>query len=168
MKIKKESATPSSAPEYFKGLSKKEKEERERVIAKRSKMDDDDPDAYKGFRTDKGEKTKVSTHTKKFKQMYGESAWDTLKEVWQMSKSLNELSASTEKSLKTKAEKAGMPYGILKQVFNRGMAAWKTGHRPGAAQQQWAHARVNSFTTKSPGTWGKADKDLAKKVRGKK
>jgi hypothetical protein len=28
-------------------------------------------------------------------------------------------------------------------------------------------ARVNSFVTKSSGTWGKADKDLAAKVRGK-
>ena len=28
-------------------------------------------------------------------------------------------------------------------------------------------ARVNSFVTKSPGTWGKADKDLASKVRSK-
>jgi hypothetical protein len=27
-------------------------------------------------------------------------------------------------------------------------------------------ARVNSFVTKSSGTWGKADKDLAAKVRG--
>jgi hypothetical protein len=26
-------------------------------------------------------------------------------------------------------------------------------------------ARVNSFATKSPGTWGKADKDLADKVK---
>jgi hypothetical protein len=45
------------------------------------------------------------------------------------------------------------------------MAAWKGGHRPGAGQQQWAFARVNSFVTKSSGTWGKADKDLAQKVR---
>ena len=45
------------------------------------------------------------------------------------------------------------------------MAAWKGGHRPGAGQQQWAFARVNSFVTKSSGTWGKADKDLAKQVR---
>ena len=44
------------------------------------------------------------------------------------------------------------------------MAAWKTGHRPGTTPQQWAFARVNSFTTKSSGTWGKADKDLAKQV----
>lgn len=55
--------------------------------------------------------------------------------------------------LKNKAEKSGMPLGILKKVYNRGMAAWKTGHRPGTTPQQWAFARVNSFITKSKGTW---------------
>ena len=68
--------------------------------------------------------------------------------------------------LKKKADKSGMPYSVLKKVFDRGMAAWKTGHRPGASQQQWAYARVNSFITKSSGTWGGADKDLAKQVKG--
>jgi hypothetical protein len=63
-----------------------------------------------------------------------------------------------------KSEKSGMSYSILKKVYDRGMAAWKTGHRPGTTPQQWAMARVNSFTTKSAGTWGKADKDLAKQV----
>jgi len=69
------------------------------------------------------------------------------------------------KSLKSKAEKSGMPAGVLRQVYNRGVAAWKTGHRPGTTPEQWGHARVNSFITKSSGTWGKADKDLAAKVR---
>ena len=69
------------------------------------------------------------------------------------------------KGLETKAKKTGMPYSILKKVYDRGMAAWKGGHRPGASQQQWAFARVNSFVTKSSGTWGGADSDLAKKVR---
>ena len=70
--------------------------------------------------------------------------------------------------LKKKAEKSGMPYSILKKVYDRGMAAWRGGHRPGTTQQQWAFARVNSFVTKSSGTWGGADKDLAKQVRGSK
>jgi len=70
------------------------------------------------------------------------------------------------KGLKNKAEKSGMPYGILKKVYDRGMAAWRGGHRPGTTQQQWAFARVNSFVTKSSGTWGGADKDLAAKVKG--
>ena len=71
MKLKKivEAATPEKDPTYFKGLSKDDKEERERVIARRSKMDDDDPDAYKKFRSDAGVKTKPSQHTKKYKQM---------------------------------------------------------------------------------------------------
>ena len=71
-----------------------------------------------------------------------------------------------DSGLKKKAEKSGIPLGILRKVYNRGMAAWKTGHRPGATQQQWGYARVNSFITKGKGTWGKADKDLAAKVRG--
>ena len=100
---------------------------------------------------DASAKTKPSKHTKKYKQMFGESDVE-----------LNEVI----KGLKKKAEKSGMPYSILKQVYNRGMAAWKGGHRPGTTPQQWAFARVNSFITKSSGTWGKADSDLAKKVRG--
>ena len=49
--------------------------------------------------------------------------------------------------------------------MRRGMAAWKTGHRPGATEQQWGYARVNAFLTKGSGTWGDADKDVAKEVR---
>ena len=71
-------------------------------------------------------------------------------------------------AVQNKAKKTGMPYSVLKKVYNRGMAAWKGGHRPGTTPQQWAMARVNSFVTKSSGTWGGADKDLAKKVRGSK
>ena len=73
--------------------------------------------------------------------------------------------AKGNEGLKKKAEKSGMPLGILRQVYNRGIAAWKTGHRPGPTPQQWGFARVNSFITKSSGTWGKADADLAAKVR---
>jgi len=158
-----EAATPENAPGYFKGLSKKEKEERQRVIAKRSKMDDDDPKAYKAFRTDTGKKTKPSSHTAKFKKMFGESAWKVLQEVWEETKTLKEAPADT--ALKNKAKKTGIPTGILRQVYNRGLAAWKTGHTPGAPQAAWGMARVNSFATKGKGTWGKADKDLASKAR---
>jgi len=70
-----------------------------------------------------------------------------------------------ETGLKNKAKETGVPIGILRAVMRRGLAAWKTGHRPGANQQQWGYARVNSFLTKGDGTWGKADKDLAKEVR---
>jgi uncharacterized FlaG/YvyC family protein len=59
-----------------------------------------------------------------------------------------------------KSEKTGVPYGILKKSYDRGMAAWRTGHRPGTTPQQWAFARVNSMLT-----GGKADPDLQAKIR---
>ncbi len=62
--------------------------------------------------------------------------------------------------LAAKAKKSGISVGILRKVYNRGMAAWKTGHRPGTTPQQWGMARVNSYITKGKGTYHGADKDL--------
>ena len=64
--------------------------------------------------------------------------------------------------LKRRAREAGMPYKIIKQVFERGQAAWLTGSRPGIGMQQWAMARVNSFIRGSK----KHDTDLRKQLRG--
>ena len=58
--------------------------------------------------------------------------------------------------------------GILRAVMRRGMGAWKTGHRPGAGEEQWGYGRVNSFltggktigTTANPGP----DGDLGKRA----
>ena len=175
---------------YYKGLSKSTKVKRDRHFNKGTKMDDDNPAAYKPAPGDARAETKPSKHTKRFKQMYDESVDDAKERIKREkeadkikhdrmmdrarirdAKAKNreesvELEEKKIEGLVKKAEKSGMPYGILKQVYNRGMAAWRTGHRPGTTPQQWAFARVNSFVTKSSGTWGKADKDLADKVRG--
>ena len=259
---------------YYSGVTKSTKDDRARHFAKGAKMDDDNPAAYKPAPGDKKGKTRPSVHTKKFKQMYGDSyeigadyakhtfeidpysapkklyaeleksskpydkqtgktnaakqkaqgkaevqgmypnlklddlrfdqytkeselyekygnieltdikEWSEKPETiekykdrfgleWRVkldeavSKMIEKVSPIHEKiaGLVKKAEKSGMPYSILKQVYNRGMAAWRTGHRPGTTPQQWAMARVNSFVTKSSGTWGGADKDLAAKVK---
>jgi hypothetical protein len=131
-------------------------------IKKHAHKDEDDPTAYTshpkgGWQADydksgKPYKTKTSAHTKKFKQMFGESVEPIIE-------------GNADASLKKKAEKTGISKSILKKVYNRGLAAWRTGHRPGVTQHQWAMARVNSFATKGKGTWGKADKDLAKQVK---
>ena len=141
----------SQPKKYYKKMSKGEKEKRADHFAKQKYNKTDKDSDYKAAPGDKDAKTKKSIHTKKFKQMYGEELLD-----------------EKIKGIENKAKKTGMPYSILKKVYDRGMAAWKGGHRPGATQQQWALARVNSFVTKSSGTWGGADKDLAKKVRGSK
>ena len=95
------------------------------------------------------------------------SAKKSIKDYDAKNKNKNEeIEENADASLKKKSEKSGISVGILKQVYNRGVAAWKTGHRPGTTPEQWGHARVNSFITKGSGTWGKADKDLAKKAGG--
>lgn len=66
---------------------------------------------------------------------------------------------SAGKSLADKAKKSGVSLATLKKVYNRGVAAWNSGHRPGTTPQQWGHARVNSYITKGK-TYHTADKDL--------
>jgi len=123
--------------------------------------------------------TKPSKSTKKFKQMFGEDdpCWDTHKQVGMKKKNGKMVPNCVAKEefqldekiegLVNKAEKSGVSYGILKKVYDRGMAAWKTGHRPGTTPQQWAFARVNSFLTGGK-TRTTADADLWKQAKGQK
>lgn len=79
------------------------------------------------------------------------------------------MSKKTRTALKNKAEKSNAPLGALTQVYNKGLAAWRTGHRPGAGQHQWAMARVNSFLAGGPARkvdatqWNKVKKHRKKK-----
>ena len=68
-----------------------------------------------------------------------------------------DVSAASEK----KSEKSGVSVGTLRKVYNRGVAAWKTGHRPGTTPQQWGLARVNAFIVKKKKGGLNHDKDLA-------
>ena len=68
------------------------------------------------------------------------------------------------KGVRNKVKETGIPYSILIQVFKRGKAAWKTGHRPGTNPDQWGYARINSFATGGK-TRTTADKDLWKKYQ---
>jgi hypothetical protein len=77
------------------------------------------------------------------------------------------LKESNETGIRKKAEKTGISYAILKKVFDRGVAAWRTGHRPGTTPAQWGFARINSFATGGK-TRTTADADLWAKHKGKK
>lgn len=66
---------PGSQPaKYHKGLSKAQKIARDRQFKRQTKMNDNDPNAYKPAPGDKTTKTKPSKHTLKFKAMFGEEA----------------------------------------------------------------------------------------------
>lgn len=71
------------------------------------------------------------------------------------------ISKQAKSILEDKADTSGVPYSILKEVFERGQAAWLTGSRPGIGMMQWALARVNSFIRGSR----KHDLDLRDKMR---
>jgi hypothetical protein len=57
---------------YHTGLTKAQKIARDRQFKKQAKMDDDNPAAYKKAPGDHGAKTKLSKHTKRYRQMFGE------------------------------------------------------------------------------------------------
>ena len=62
------------------------------------------------------------------------------------------LSEKVTKALAKKAEAARkkgkkVTTGQLKRVYKKGLAAYRTGHRPGTTPNQWAMARVNSVLT---------------------
>ena len=128
---------------------------------------------YKSRKAGKGKpvKTKPSKYTKKYKEMFEDDddtedivlsyedfsqiPNDIFEEIVLEDPSLTEdvinekmgKNSPVYKALKKKSDKTGFPLGILKQVWDRGYAAWKNGHVPGTTPQQWAMARVNSFVT---------------------
>lgn len=129
---------------YHAGLSTAMKVARDRQFKKQSKMADDDPNAYKPAPGDKTAKTIPSKYTKFVQKMVGEEA------VMQL-----------EGSFADKSKASGISSDTLRKVYNRGVAAWKTGHRPGTTPQQWGHARVNAFIAKKKKGTLNHDKDLA-------
>ncbi len=125
---------------YFKGLTRKQNKERKRSATRRTKMSFKNPKAYAPFKSDRGVKTRKSSYTERFHKKYPGVT-----------------------SLPAIAKATGIRKSILDQVYDRGMAAWRTGHRPGASQQAWGMARVYSFALNGK-TRRTADADLARKV----
>jgi len=124
---------------YYRGLTRKQNLQRKRSATRRTKMSWKDPKAYVPFKSDKGVKTRKSSYSSRFHAKYPGV------------KTLPEISKATGVSRKT-----------LHTVYDRGMAAWRTGHRPGASAQAWGMARVHSFVLHGK-TYRTADKDLAEK-----
>ena len=168
-RIAKDQETVAKMSQTERKLSDGEKDK-----LKKLEKDIDKKDFIDRYGKEEGESIYYATLTKLAK---GESieednpCWDTHKQVGMKKKNgkmvpncvpKNENFQLDEKieGLVNKSEKTGVPYGILKKSYDRGMAAWKGGHRPGASQQQWAFARVNSMLT-----GGKADPDLQKQIK---
>lgn len=176
-------------PAYLKGSPQKTKRDEE--IKKRAKKPSDDPKSYRPFATDKdpktGEqiKTKPSKWTSKAAKMgYGPSNEGSEREEGFLIECVDlevlreficeaildeKKGGNVTAALKNKAEKSGAPMSALRAIYNKGLAAWRTGHRPGASQHQWAMARVNSVLAGGPARKVDAAQwEKIKKARGKK
>jgi hypothetical protein len=126
---------------YYRGLSKRQATRRRGEITRRAKKSWLDPSAYNPFKTDKGVKTRKSGYTKAWQGKFPKA-----------------------KSLEEKAKATGVPLTYIRQCYNRGLAAWRTGHRPGATQQQWGYARVHSFLMCGK-TYSTTDSDIVRKAK---
>lgn len=107
---------------YYAGLDRATRKKRRAEIRRFGALSWKDPRAYVGFRTDRGVRTRKSGYTQAWKRRFPDAT-----------------------SLEKKAAVTGVSVRFLRESYNRGMAAWRTGHRPGATQQQWGYARVHSF-----------------------
>ena len=154
-------------PEYTahtKTITPGEKKEKKFTMAPH--MTKFDPVEYGVHLKDIKEWAERDSTIEKYQKRYGDDYEKVLSEV--VTKMIEKTEQIDEKitGLQNKSDKTGIPYGILKKVYDRGMAAWRGGHRPGATQQQWAFARVNSFIT--GGGARKADNDLWQQAKGSK
>ena len=141
---------------YKKGLTPEEqriaKREAKETMARAKDSKVSSKELYKDWESDKSYKGRnpkmpKSAATKAFEDRFNEG--------------------SSEDALRAKAKKSGISLSILREVYSRGMAAWRSGHRPGVAPQQWALGRVNSFIT-GVGKARQADADLWKKHKNSK
>ena len=70
----------------------------------------------------------------------------------------NLLESQVDSALQAKSDKSKIGLRTLRAVYDRGLAAWKSSHRPGTVAPQWAMARVNSFIKGGPART--SDQDL--------
>lgn len=174
-------------------IEKREDEPHDKAKSYRPFVTDKDP------KTGKPIKTKPSRWNKKFEKMFGSGKktknesieheedifedslleeididLEILREFISEAILLDEKKgANVTQALKNKAEKANAPMGALRAIYNKGLAAWRTGHRPGASQHAWAMARVNSVLAGGPARkvdaaqWEKIRKHRGKKRKKK-
>jgi hypothetical protein len=126
---------------YYAGLTRKQKEARQKEIEKFGSKDWKDPSAYTGFKTDAYGTRKTSQYTRSWRQRFPDAS-----------------------SLAQKSAASGVPLRYIQDSYKRGLAAWRTGHRPGATEQQWGYARVHSFLLCGKTHYG-PDSDLVRKAK---
>ena len=152
---------------YKKGLSEKDQKSAARASTKAEKAEKEGKskkEVYKSWPSDKKERAKLKKAGKKMPKSKSTIAYE---KKYGKSDNTEYSEMDFNEGLKNKAKQSGIPLGILRTVYAKGVGAWKTGHRPGTTPQQWGYARVNSFITGS-GKARQADMALWKRAKAAK
>ena len=126
---------------YFTGLSQTKRALRKKELTKRAKLSWKTQKAYRPFKTDVGIKTRKSKYNLQWKKLFPDVT-----------------------SIEGASKVTGVPASLIKESYNRGVAAWRTGHRPGATKEQWGIARYRSMLLCGK-THYSTDSDLVRKAK---
>ena len=144
---------------YLKGLTKLERMIAEDEIDKGYKYDVNDPEAYKFWKSDikataRGLKIGSSKHKEEYYRRYRQNIDPDYKPSGKTPK---------QKFLNRIRKETGIKKSILEKTYDKGLAAWRTGHRPGVQQHQWAAGRVYALAVGADSSTGpgKPDHSLA-------
>ena len=132
---------------YTKGLGESTQDKRRAEIRKRLKG----KKSFEPLPGDARAKTRESRYTKRIKD-------SGLRKVIQEETTKGK-GSTRERFIKAVSRVTDIPKPIIQEVYDKGLAAWAVGHRPGATQDQWARARMYSFLSKGR-TTETADKQL--------
>jgi len=131
---------------YLKGLNKTEMEIAKYEIDRGYEYDIDDPEAYEDWKSDimakaRGMKTTPSRWKMDFIKKYGP--------------------LPEGKDLVSRLAKAtGIKKKYIQKAYDKGLAAWRGGHRPGTSQHQWASGRAYALVMGGTGSTAKGKPDF--------
>jgi hypothetical protein len=131
---------------YLKGLNSVERAIAKYEIDKGHEYDIDDPEAYKFWKSDimakaRGMENQPSTWKLKFIKKYGP--------LPKGKNIVNRLAKAT-----------GIKKRYIQKAYDKGLAAWRGGHRPGVQQHQWAVGRAYALVMGAPSSTGKGKPDF--------
>jgi len=140
---------------YLTGLTPLERMIAEDEIDKGYEYDVNDPEAYEFWKSDikataRGLKIGPSKHKEEYYRRYRKNIDPDY-----------EPSGDSPKArfINRIAKETGIKRSLIEKVYDKGLAAWRVGHRPGVQQHQWAAGRVYAFVVGADSSTGPGKPD---------
>jgi hypothetical protein len=140
---------------YLTGLTPLERMIAEDEIDKGYEYDVNDPEAYEFWKSDikataRGLKIGPSKHKEEYYRRYRKNIDKDYKPSGDSPKA---------RFINRIAKETGIKRSLIEKVYDKGLAAWRVGHRPGVQQHQWAAGRVYAFAVGADSSTGPGKPD---------